>query len=229
MKPKKVSAKSIQFSKDQTELLIIVAVATLISVFCLVSAKSLVSKSIYQGKVISARHKSADQIKSDISNANTLVDQYKNVFIGDSSQNIIGGRNEIGNQYATPPNGDNGQIVLHALPTKYDFPALLTSLQKMMNSHNLGNQSIGGTDQAITVKNDPSDNPQAVNINITLSGTGNYSNAENFIKDLERSIRPFDVTKLSITGSESDLVLNLNVTTYYQPAKTLSITSKEIR
>lgn len=229
MKPKKISAKSIQITKDQSQLLVIVVVATLTSVFCLVSAKALVSKSIYQAKVISARHKSADQINANIKNANTLVNQYKNVFIGDSSENIIGGKNDINNPYAIPPNGDNGRIVIDALPTSYDFPALLTSLQKMMNNDSLGGQSIGGSDQLISSNSQPSGSPQPVPIELTLSGNGSYANTLKFIKDLERSIRPFDITKLSISGTESSLVADMNVTTYYQPGKTVNITSKEIR
>jgi hypothetical protein len=160
MKPKKrLSAKAVQISKDQSQLLITVIVATLLSVFCLFSVKNLVAKSIYQGRVISARHKSADQIKTDIRNANTLVAQYKDVFIGDNGQNIIGGKNDA-NVYAIPPNGDNGRIVIDALPTSYNFPALLTSLQQMMNSNNLGSQSIGGTDQTATADNSPSGSPK---------------------------------------------------------------------
>jgi hypothetical protein len=228
MKPKKrLSAKAVQISKDQSQLLITVIVATLLSVFCLFSVKNLVAKSIYQGRVISARHKSADQIKTDIRNANTLVAQYKDVFIGDNGQNIIGGKNDA-NVYAIPPNGDNGRIVIDALPTSYNFPALLTSLQQMMNSNNLGSQSIGGTDQTATADNSPSGSPKPVNMDMIVSGTGTYINAAHFIHDLERSIRPFDITSLSLSGNESSLIVNLNVTTYYQPSKTVSITSKEI-
>jgi hypothetical protein len=228
MKPKKrLSAKAVQISKDQSQLLITVIVATLLSVFCLFSVKNLVAKSIYQGRVISARHKSADQIKTDIRNANTLVAQYKDVFIGDNGQNIIGGKNDA-NVYAIPPNGDNGRIVIDALPTSYNFPALLTSLQQMMNSNNLGSQSIGGTDQTATADNSPSGSPKPVNMDMIVSGTGTYTNAAHFIHDLERSIRPFDITSLSLSGNESSLIVNLNVTTYYQPSKTVSITSKEI-
>jgi hypothetical protein len=228
MKPKRLSSKAIQINKEQSRLLIAVIVASLVSVFCLVGSKNLVSKSIYQGKVISARHKSAEQIKTDIRNANTLVTQYKNVFIGDSAKNIIGGENDS-NPYAPPPDGDNGRIVIDALPETYNFPALLTSLQLIMNDNHLSAQSIGGTDQSSTASNDPSGSPKFSSMDVTVSGTGTYSNAQSFVKDLERSIRPFDVTSLSLTGNENSLIVNLNITTYYQPAKTININSKEIK
>jgi hypothetical protein len=228
MIPKRLNPKALQMSKDQSRLLLIVVVTAFISGFCLMGVKSMLARSFYQGKVISARHKSAAQMTADIKSANTLVTQYRGVFIGDNSQNIIGGKNDS-SPYATPPNGDNGRIVIDALPVSYDFPALLTSIQKMMNNDNLGSQSIGGTDQSPTADNSPTGSPKPVNIDLTISAAGTYTSTEKFVKDLERSIRPFDITNLSLSGTESSLVVNLNVTTYYQTAKTVNITSKEIK
>jgi hypothetical protein len=71
--------------------------------------------------------------------------------------------------------------------------------------------------------------PQPSNIDLTINGNGRYSDSQQLVKDLERSIRPFDITKLTLTGNQSNLTINLNVTTYYQPAKTVNITSKEIK
>jgi len=227
MKPK-LNPKSVQLGKDQSRLLLTVVIGTFITIFCLVGAKSMAGKLFYQGRVISARHKSVQQMKNDIKNANTLAAQYKGVFIGNDSQNIIGGKNDA-NPYAVPPNGDNGRIVVDALPVSYDFPALLTSLQKIMNNDSLGSQSIGGTDQSNSADNQASGTPKPVNIDLTVSAAGSYANAERFIKDLERSIRPFDITSLSLSGNEASLVVNLNVTTYYQAAKTVNISDKVVR
>jgi hypothetical protein len=146
VKKPKLSGKALQLSKDQQTMMAVVAVATVVTVFCLMSTKALIGKATYQQRVISARHKSAKQLQSDISNANTLVAQYSNVFIGNNSENIIGGRNDA-SPSAVPPDGDNGRIVLDALPTTYDFPALLTSLSKILNNDGIGSQSIGGSDQ----------------------------------------------------------------------------------
>ncbi|MDB5161275.1 MAG: hypothetical protein JWO96_655 [Candidatus Saccharibacteria bacterium] len=224
----KFSSKALKLSKDQSALMGTVAAATVISVFSLVSIKALAGQVIYQGKVISARHNSAKQMKANISNANTLVTQYNSVFLGSSPDNIIGGKNDSSTS-AVPPNGNNGRIVLDALPTVYDFPALLTSMSKVLTNNGIGSQSIGGSDQSSTVKSDPTGNPQPANIDLTVSGTGTYKDTARLIKDMERSIRPFDITHLAINGNESSLTIDLNLTTYYQPAKTLSITSKEIR
>lgn len=218
---------SLKVSKEQSRIMVTVGVATIITVFCLMSSRALVSQAAYQRRVVNARHASAKQLKSDISNANTLVNQYNSVFIGVNPQNIIGGRN-ISGVNTTPPDGDNGQIVLDALPTVYDFPALLTSVSQLLNNDGIGSPSIGGTDQSSTANSTPTGNPQPVSIDLTVSGSGTYSDSQKFINDLERSIRPFDITHLTLTGNESALTFDLDVTTYYQPAKTLNITAQEI-
>lgn len=233
MKPKtklktNITSKSFQIDKTQSTMLSVVVVATIITVFCLMSFKALVSQGMYQRRVINARHQSAQQLNKDIGDANTLVNQYNSVFLGNNAQNVIGGTNES-NANASPPNGDNGKIVLDALPTTYDFPALLTSLSSLLNNDGLGTQSIGGSDQSSTVSSQPTTQPKPGNIDVTISGTGTYSGTEKLIKDLERSIRPFNITHLTLTGDESSLTASINVTTYYQPATTLNITSQEIK
>jgi hypothetical protein len=223
-----LSKKSLQIDKTQSTILSVVVAATIITAFCLSSARVLLSEAFYQQRVIHARNTSVKQLNSDISAANTLTNQYNSVFLGSSGQNIIGGQTSSSSM-AVPPDGDNGKIVLDALPTTYDFPALLTSLSKILSSDGVGAQSIGGTDQLTTVSSVPSYNPQPASINLTLSGTTTYDGSTRLLNDLERSIRPFDVTHLTLTGNQSNLVISLDLTTYYQPAKTLSIPSKEIK
>jgi hypothetical protein len=226
--PEKKKFQAPKLTKQQKSLLVTIVVATVVTAFCLASSKVLLSQAIYQGKVISARHKSIDQINKDITSANTLITQYNNVFIGTSPSNILGGQN-ISDPTAIPPNGDNARIVLDALPSSYDFPALLSSVSKIMGQDGIGSPSIGGSDQSSTIVNVPSSNPQPANIDLTLSGAATYTDAENLLKDLERSIRPFDVTHLTLTGNESSVSIGLTVSTYYQPAKTVSLTPKEIK
>jgi hypothetical protein len=220
-----ISTKSLQIDKNQSAILIAVIVATIICVFCLTSAKVLFSQAMYQRRVINARNSSAKQIEEDINNANALKNQYNSVFLGSDSENIIGGSV----QGTQPHDGDNGKIVLDALPTTYDFPALLTSVSNLLNADGVGTQSIGGSDQSSTFNSDPTYNPQVQKVNLTVSGATTYDNAKRLVTDLERSIRPFDVTHLTLTGNESNLTLALDLTTYFQPAKSLSIPSKEIK
>jgi hypothetical protein len=220
-----LNSKSLQIDKNQSAILGAVVIATIVSVFCLTSAKVLLNQALYQRRVINARNASAAQIETDIKNADAITTQYKTVFLGSGSQNILG-KFVQGNKSGE---GDNGKIVLDALPTTYDFPALLTSMSNLLAADGVGTQSIGGSDQATTINSAPTYNPQTDKINLTVSGSTSYSGAKKLLSDLEHSIRPFDITNLSLAGNEANLTISLNLTTYYQPAKTLSIPSKEIK
>ncbi|HET9721807.1 MAG TPA: hypothetical protein VFP32_02145 [Candidatus Saccharimonadales bacterium] len=228
LKLNKVAPKRIQISKAQSTMMAATVVATIITVFCLVSVKSLVAQARFQSHVISARRTASQQLQDNVTTAKTLDDQYNQVFEGGSTTNLIGGRNDT-SPNAIPPDGDNGRLVLDALPTSYDFPALLTSLSKLLAQDGLGSPSIGGSDQSSTVNDQPVSNPQPANIDIAISGTGSASNIQSLIKDLERSIRPFNITKVSLNGSETNMTVNITATTYYQPGKTLNLNTKEVR
>lgn len=221
-----LNMKSLQIDKNQSPVLVTVIIATIISVFCLTSAKVLLNQALYQRRVINARNTSAKKLEEDIKNTDTLSAQYKAVFLGSTGENIIGGSTAGG---SSSRDGSNEKIVLDALPTKYDFPALLTSLSNLLATDGVGTQSIGGSDQSTTVNSEANYNPQTSPINISLSGTTTYSSAKKLLTDLERSIRPFDVTRLSLSGNESNLTISMDLTTYFQPAKTLDVPSKEIK
>lgn len=209
-------------------MLTIVAAAVAIAVFSLVSTKALLSQAAYQRRVINARHLSNSQIQQSIKQAGTLVDQYNNVFEDPNATNALGGKNDTSSN-ASPPNVDNARLVLDALPTTYDYPALLTSVQKVLTDSGIGSPSIGGSDQSTQVSSTPSSNPQPIPIELTISGTATYQGVQSLISSLQQSIRPFDITKLTLSGNESSMVVTLKVTTYYQPAKSLLVNSKEIR
>ncbi|MBI2592220.1 hypothetical protein HYW36_01965 [Candidatus Saccharibacteria bacterium] len=224
----KLSKKSLQIDKSQSRMMLIIALSTMIVVFSLVSTKALLGRFAYQNRVVNARHAATKQIEENIKQANTLVTQYNDVFEGASPANILGGKNDP-SPNASPPDGTNGRIVLDALPTSYDFPALLTSVSKILTNNSIGSPSIGGSDLSSTLTSTPSANPQPVKIDLSVSGNGGYHNAQALIKDFERSIRPFDISKLSLSGSESNLVISTVLSTYYQPAKSLMTNTKEIR
>ncbi len=224
-----LQSKRLQIKVDraQTSLLGITVLATVVTIFSIVSIKALLTQFNFQNNVIGARHTAAKQLRANVQVARQLASQYNDVFIGSSPTNVLGGKNDPSPD-AIPPDGDNGRIVLDALPTAYDFPALLTSLSKLMAQDSIGSPSIGGTDQSQTANNQPSSTPQASNIDVTINGTAPYKNVQDMIKDLERSIRPFDITKLSLNGSDANMSVAIAVSTYYQPAKTLNLNTKEV-
>ena len=227
MKSQDAIKKGLKNTETESRLLIIVAVATIISVFCLVSAKTLLSQAMYHKRVLDARHEAVEKLNSNVEAASTLVQQYQ-AFQSGNPTNIIGGKNST-DAKLQPPDGDNARIVLDALPSNYDFPALISSMAKILSTNGVSVPSVDGSDDSNTVDTLAKANPEVATITLEIKGTTNYKAARSLIKDLERSIRPFDVTKVDIQGSNSSMTLALTVNTYFQPALSLDLTTKEVK
>ena len=222
----KFDFKKLNLDRGQTRMLVTITVAAAVTVFCLLSAKALWSQAAYHRQVLSAKRQAVAQLKANIDTVETLKTQYD--AFNSANPNAIGGKN-VSDANATPPDGTNSQVVLNALPSKYDFPALISSVAKVMSLNRIGNPGIAGSDQSATINSQPTANPQPVEIPLSLSGLTTYSGAQNLVRDLERSIRPFDITKLQLSGSSASLSVSASVTTYFPPAKILSAGNKEIK
>jgi hypothetical protein len=256
--PFKTSIKHVQIDKARNTMLIVVGVASFITAFSLLSAKTLLGQSSYQHKVLKEKNKAVKQLKDDIGAANALKNQY-DVF-EKANPNIIGGvggesiaaaigagssgdQNTVTNNgqpiVLGPQDGDNAKVVLDALPSQYDFPALTSSLEKIVTNDHVGVQGISGTDAgsdsaqpptgATGAAPAPGPQSQASPIPFSVSAQTDYNTGLNLIKDFERSIRPFDITSLTINGSANTMNLSIQANTYYQPSVGLQITEKEIK
>jgi hypothetical protein len=211
-------------TKANKRIVVATAVAAFIVIFALFATKSLVSQMSYQNKIISGKKKAVAQLKADLSARDTLVESYK-TFVS-SSQNLIGG-----NPQGTGANdGDNSKIVLDALPSKYDFPALTTSLEKLINDQGLQIISITGTDDEIAQSaNASSSNPQPVKMPFQVQVSGSYAGVQNLIGVLDRSIRPFQIQTIELSGTDSSMTATISADTFYQPAKNLNIKTQVVK
>ncbi len=218
------STKRFLINKANTTVVVLVSVAAFLAVFSLVAAKTLFNQYTYQNKIISGKRDALDQIKADITAATELKSSY-NAFVG-TSQNVIGG-NSVG---VGAQDGNNAKIILDALPSTYDFPALTTSLEKLLSSQKVKIDIITGTDdQVAQASNTSAASPQAVAIPFQVGVTGNYDQVKAVLNAFEHSIRPMQITKLDLSGNQSSLTLSIDAQTYYQPAKSLNIGTKVVK
>ncbi|OGL36097.1 hypothetical protein A3A68_00800 [Candidatus Saccharibacteria bacterium RIFCSPLOWO2_01_FULL_48_13] len=221
------SGKQLKMDKSNTSVVVTVVVATIIVVFCGFSAKALFTQGAYQRRVVDAKHQTVKRLEDNITAAQSLSQQY-DVFES-ANPNAIGGKSDVA-ENAAPPDGKNSRIVLDALPTQYDFPALISSLSKLVSLHPITNPNIGGSDQSSAFSNQPSVEPQPLTIQqIPISGTMSYAVLQDLFKDIERSIRPYDVTALQFSGSGSNMTVTLNMSTQYQPATIIELENKEVK
>ncbi len=123
----------------------------------------------------------------------------------------------------------NSKIVLDALPSKYDFPALATSLEKILTDGGYTITQMSGTDNEASIDQEAESNPQPVEMPFSLGIEGDYSKVIRVVSDLERSIRPIVIDNLEVSGTSSDTKLMISARTYYQPGKNLETSTKVVK
>lgn len=220
----RISMKRLQIDKSQSTMLITTAIAAFILSFALVGGKALVDQIAYQNKVISAKKEAVSQLRENVQATTSLVNSYK-AFVS-TSQNVLGGNPQGTGQQ----DGDNAKIILDALPSKYDFPALTSSLEKMVTSQNLGIESISGSDDEVTQSsNESSPTPEAVPIPFSVATIGNYQSGQSLVNAFDKSIRPFQIQKIQLSGGETNMSVKIEAQTFYQPAKNFNITKKVVK
>ncbi|HEY5442837.1 MAG TPA: hypothetical protein VIJ68_04825 [Candidatus Saccharimonadales bacterium] len=221
-----ISTKRLAISKANAQMVAIVGAAAFVTIFCLVAAKAVWSQTRYQSRVTAKSEIAHQQLQKNLSAFKDLVSSY-NAFEA-TNPNIIGGNPNGG---TGPNDGDNAEIILHALPSSYDFPALTASLEKILKTGGFNVSSITGTDDQLSQQgNTSSPTPQAVSMpfSFTVNNT-NYTSIQQLIDTLQRSIRPIQVDNLTLSGGADNTTLTVNAHTYYQPGKSVNITKEEVK
>ena len=233
------STKRIMIDKANTTMVVVVSVAAFLTAFSLVASRSLLVKRSYQSRVITAQEEARDQLEQNIESVDALKASYDGFVSRD--ENLIGGsRTGDGEQ-----DGDNAKIVLDALPSAYDYPALITSLEKILVDRNYSILDINGTDEEASQNggesssDDSGDSAESVSVEIDdsaavgeavgmpfeLTAEGNFNSIISLLDVFQRSIRPIYIQTL--TMSQEDEGKNVQLTaqgqSYFQPEKKLDI------
>lgn len=219
----KTSMKRVQIDKANSSMVIIVAISAAVIVFSLVASRALLAKRSYQAEIIGAKETAVNQLEANIQAVNALTTSYE-AFVSTSS-NVIGGNpNGTGDR-----DGDNAKIILGALPSQYDFPGLTSSLEKVLRENGYSISGIGGVDDEIAQQGQEFDTPQPVPMPFRVSVTTDINGAKNLLTLFQRSIRPINVQKIDVTGSNSALEMSVDAETYYQPGQTVKIRYEAIK
>jgi Tfp pilus assembly protein PilO len=218
------STKRVQIDKAKTLMVGIIAGAAFIVVFSLVVSKALLSQRGYQSRVIKEQEAAVKQLRENIKNVEQLTAAYKQ-FVEQPTNVLSGNSSGQGDR-----DGDNAKIILDALPSKYDFPALTTSLEKILTDRKFKITDITGIDDEVAQINaQNSAAPTPVEIPYGFKVTGSYDSVKDLMDILQRSIRPFKVQKLVLDGTNSSLNLDVTALTYYLPEKQLNFQTKEVQ
>ncbi len=121
----------------------------------------------------------------------------------------------------------NSELVLDALPSKYDFPALVSSINNLAQRSAVKLTSFQGVDLGSSAEQS-STKPVPIDIPFNIEVEGKYDSIAKFLKGMESSIRPMKVMVLNLSGTDSRIHASLTVETYYQPAFDLSIEKRVV-
>lgn len=203
---------------SQTMLLWVIAAAVTVSIL-VVGAQFFYSQFTYNNKVIGAKNQAAATLEQNLINIEELKKNFAPLEKG------------------VNPNVDPGKI-LSALPPELDTSDFGTSLQQVFALEagvtlvSAQIDSSGGSDEGsltgeFTGSSSPTESvPQ--NLGATIVVSGNYEQIAGFMESLERSIRPITIDTMNLSGTSGSLRATIELTTYYQPEKTFTITKEEL-
>lgn len=203
--------------KDKSNIVMIVAGAAALTIVCLVVSWGLMQKGNYYRKVASQQQAAKDTLEAN----KEAVAKLKSAYESFKSQNpnLLNG-SPVGEGAG---DGDNAQIILDALPSKYDFPAFVASLDSLMGSQK---GIITGTDDNLSQAGAAPGAP--LEIPFTISATTSYQDFKGLMDRLNKSIRPLSFHRVVISGDSQSMTVNLDGKTYWQPEQGMSITESEV-
>lgn len=223
MEKQQFSSKRVAIDKANATLMAVVAVTSFVVVFSLVASKALLDQRAYQAKVIEKKELARDTLQQNIAAIDTLNTSYQE--FANAEVNVLSGDPKGKGDR----DGENPRIVLDALPSIYDFPALTTSIEKLLEENNFKITNITGTDDEINQSESASsDAPTPVEMPFTVEAKINPDRAKKLMQLFERSIRPFYIQKIEVTGETGTITVDITGKTYFQPGKTLNVRSEVV-
>ncbi|MDX1766269.1 MAG: type 4a pilus biogenesis protein PilO [Candidatus Saccharimonadales bacterium] len=197
----------------QTVLTVVVVAAILVSV-SLVTLNFLFDLSRYNARVISEKEQALSTIEDNIVAVNDLVESFKSFEEG---PNLLASQGEK----------KNSSVVLDALPSQYDFPALATSMELLARRTGLVLDTFSGTDETENAEQSAIE-PTPIEMPFELVLIGKYEDVQTFMVRLQDTIRPLKVDRVELSGSDEAIKAEVGIITYYQPSVSLEIETKVV-
>ena len=200
------TGKRSAISKAKSTVLTTVVIASIVISFAIVTINFLWDLRGYNTRVLGQKQIAKQILEQNVQSADALKTQFE-IF----------------------ENGDiKSQEVLDALPSKYDYAALITSLDALAKRSGMSLEGFTGTDESDTALQ-MHISPQPVEIPFSITVNGRYDDLKKFLDTLDKSIRPLQVNSMIITGSDNNIKAEISITTYYQPQADINVELKEVQ
>ncbi len=156
--------------------------------------KTLVETVITDTKVVIAKNKANTQLKANLEAAPQLVSNYEGL-------------------------ATTKALIANSLPNTADLPGLIALLENMSGAAGVSlksvspSQAVGTTTATVAPVTTDVASPQPYNVSLTFDA--NYPALQSLLNSMEKSARPMRVTAMQLTGTGSNLSVQLELTTYY--------------
>ena len=203
---------------------VVVGIAVVASIF-------LVQKAMFNEKVLSEKSKTARVLEQNNRAVSELEDQVRVLNTNESLKRLM-----------VAGESQPVQVVLDALPADANSSAFGASLQNTFLTGNgitlesltvdpvFGVEVASGTEGQAVATTDGSGSDQIITFSFIVSTTSDNADAlKNLLVKLESSIRPIDMTKVTIEAQRDRLNLRVDGRTYYQPSQTIDLTEKVVK
>ncbi len=207
MKKPHVSAmtKRQLIKKSSAAIVLAMAATAFIVAFSLVTVNFLWGLSQHNNRIISEKSEASRVLKENVENIEQLQLNFNVFEAGDTKS----------------------ETILDALPSKYDFPALATTMESLVQRSGLVLESFSGDDEEESAIQSQTQ-PRPVEIEFTLQVSGSYEDVKKLISNMENTIRPMKIVSMEMKGVDSNMNVSIKTITYYQPATSLEVETRTV-
>jgi len=222
--PKPAVRKRQQISRTSQMMFIWIVGVSVVVGFCLVLIVFLIERIWFGEQVITEKQKTASVLQKNLDTVKSLQD---NVRVLNTNEALMSTRLD--------DNDPAVQSVLDALPADPNATAMASSLQVKLlgnipniNIESLKVDPVGGDNPDSTTASDVSSNTIGFSFAVSTSAS-NQEGLRQVLLNIEKSIRPFNITKLSIESQGQRVVMTATGVGYYEPAQTVQLSEKAVR
>lgn len=217
-----------QISKANQTMFLSIAGVSVIVGFCLVLVIFLVQQIWFGEKIIAEKNHTVSILQKNLDTVDELKDNIRVLNTNEALKSVR--LNDTDSAL---------QPVLDALPADANSTAMASSLQTKLLSgvfgviiESLKVDPVSGVEIASdgTTAADSSDPlSHTIGFSFTVStGAKNQEGLRQVLLNIEKSIRPFNITNLAVEGQGSRVVMTATGVGYYEPAQTVQLTDKVV-
>lgn len=210
-----------QIASANKMIFVWVIIASVAISFAGVTVQFLLKQAILNQNVIGAKLETQDTLAKNLENVEKLKENV-NALLADTKLASV----------KANPEDTTLKVVLDALPTTDDKSALGASLQQVI----LPKSGVTTSDITTILQNSEVaaaesevDASGVQSSTFTFAASGDYNRIKSMLLDMERTIRPMDITTLSLQSSDGTIRATVGGVTFYDPEQTVQLGKKTIK